>query len=108
MIGGFAWALVNVNPLPMVVDMATLEKVGGYTGLYCFFSQAASIIAPPSAGALIDAFGCPSLMIFSAAMFLVSALIVSLVRRGEAGQPAGRHGRRGRCLTQPTEPPHKN
>jgi maltose/moltooligosaccharide transporter len=83
-VGGFGWALVNVNSLPMVVDMTTIEKVGGYTGLYYFFSQAANIIAPPSAGALIDAFGYPSLMVFSAAMFLVSALIVSFVRRGEA------------------------
>jgi len=29
----------------MVVDMTTLQKVGGYTGLYYFFSQAANIIA---------------------------------------------------------------
>ncbi len=82
--GGLGWSLVNVNSLPMVVDMTTLEKVGGYTGLYYFFSQAASIIAPPATGALIDAFGYGSLMIFSSVLFVAAFFIMSLVRRGEA------------------------
>lgn len=85
-LGGLGWSLVNVNSLPMVVDMTTLEKVGGYTGLYYFFSQAANIVAPPAAGALIDALGYPSLMVFSAVMFALSILLMSRVRRGE---PAG-------------------
>jgi MFS family permease len=82
--GGIGWALVNVNSLPMVVDMTTLEKVGGYTGLYYFFSQAANIIAPPATGALIDAFGYGSLMVFSSVLFVAAFFIMSLVRRGEA------------------------
>ncbi len=76
-------ALVNVNSLPMVVDMTTLAKVGGYTGLYYFFSQAANIAAPPLAGLLIDAFGYAFLMIFAAAMFLLAFFIMSFVKRGE-------------------------
>jgi maltose/moltooligosaccharide transporter len=83
-VGGFGWALVNVNSLPMVVDMTTAQKVGGYTGLYYLFSQAANIIAPPAVGALIDGFGYGSLMIFSAALFLVAIIVVSRVHRGEA------------------------
>ena len=88
-VGGFGWALINVNSLPMVVDMTTLAKVGGYTGLYYFFSQAANIIAPPAAGALIDALGYPSLMVFSSAMFLLAFVMISFVRRGEAGTAPG-------------------
>jgi len=83
LVGGFGWGLVNVNSLPMVVDMTTLEKVGGYTGLYYFFSQAANIVAPPVAGALIDLLGYPSLMVFSSVMFVIAAVIVSFVRRGD-------------------------
>ena len=83
-VGGFGWALINVNSLPMVVDMTTLQKVGGYTGLYYFFSQAANIVAPPVAGALIDVFGYPALMVFASAMFLLSFVMMSFVRRGEA------------------------
>ncbi len=82
-IGGFGWALVNVNSLPMVVDMTTLEKVGGYTGLYYFFSQAANIIAPPFAGFLIDLFGYPALLVFSSVFFILAFLMMSFVRRGE-------------------------
>ncbi|MGB9795635.1 MFS transporter [Fervidobacterium gondwanense] len=33
-LGGFGWAMVNVNSLPTIVDMTVEEKVGGYTGLY--------------------------------------------------------------------------
>jgi maltose/moltooligosaccharide transporter len=87
-VGGIGWGLVNVNSLPMVVDMTTAAKVGGYTGLYYFFSQAANIIAPPAAGALIDGFGYPSLMVFSAVLFFAATLVIGLVRRGEA--PAAR------------------
>jgi maltose/moltooligosaccharide transporter len=83
-VGGIGWGLVNVNSLPMVVDMTTVQKVGGYTGLYYFFSQAANIIAPPVAGALIDGFGYPSLMVFASVLLLAAAVIVGFVRRGEA------------------------
>ncbi len=85
-VGGMGWSLVNVNSLPMVVDMTTLQKVGGYTGLYYFFSQAANIIAPPAAGALIDAFGYASLMVFAAVLFAAAFFIMALVRRGEASR----------------------
>jgi Na+/melibiose symporter-like transporter len=85
-LGGLGWALVNVNSLPMVVDMTTLQKVGGYTGLYYFFSQAANIIAPPAAGVLIDAFGYASLMAFASLLFVAAFFILSRVRRGEASR----------------------
>ncbi len=83
LIGGFGWALINVNSLPMVVDMTTLKKVGGYTGLYYFFSQAANIIAPPLSGISIDLFGYPSLMIFASFFFILSFVVMHFVRRGE-------------------------
>jgi maltose/moltooligosaccharide transporter len=87
-VGGFGWALVNVNSLPMVVDMTTPAKVGGYTGLYYLFSQAANIISPPVAGAFIDRFGYASLMIFSGALFVAAAVVVSFVKRGEVAKGA--------------------
>jgi len=83
LIGGFGWALINVNSLPMVVDMTTLKKVGGYTGLYYFFSQAANIIAPPLSGISIDLFGYPSLMVFASFFFILSFITMHFVRRGE-------------------------
>ncbi len=81
--GGIGWAMVNVNSLPMVVDMTSNEKVGGYTGLYYFFSMAANIVAPPLSGWIIDKTNYGSLMIFSAAFFALSILTLSGVRRGD-------------------------
>ncbi len=92
MCAGFGWALVNVNSLPMVVDMTTAEKVGGYTGLYYFFSQAANIAAPPVAGFVLDLStdggkipgGYISLLLFAVALFFIAFITMSKVRRGEA------------------------
>lgn len=92
MCAGFGWALVNVNSLPMVVDMTTAEKVGGYTGLYYFFSQAANIAAPPVAGFVLDlstdqgkfAGGYVSLLLFAVILFFIAFLTMSQVKRGEA------------------------
>jgi len=89
LIGGFGWALINVNSLPMVVDMTTLKKVGGYTGLYYFFSQAANIIAPPLSGISIDLFGYPSLMVFASFFFILSFITMHFVRRGEIVKEKG-------------------
>ena len=55
-LAGFSWALINVNSLPVVVDLAQREKIGGYTGLYYFFSMPAAIASPPFTGLLIDYF----------------------------------------------------
>ena len=35
---GAAWSLININSLPMVVDMTTTARLGTYTGLYYLFS----------------------------------------------------------------------
>ena len=83
LVGGFGWGMVNVNSLPMVVDMTTEEKLGGYTGLYYFFSQAASIFAPPVVGAAIDITGYQSLLVFATLFFLLALISIQFVRRGD-------------------------
>ncbi|MEZ0346375.1 MAG: SLC45 family MFS transporter [Infirmifilum sp.] len=84
LLGGFAWALVNVNSLPTVVDMTTREKLGAFTGLYYFASQSASILAPPLAGLFIDISGYGTLMPYSMLFLLLSAVTLQFVRKGEA------------------------
>lgn len=44
--GGLFWACININSLPMVVELATGETVGAFTGYYYFFSFSASIVSP--------------------------------------------------------------
>ena len=81
---GFGWALINVNSFPMVVDMTDDNQVGGFTGLYYFFAQAGSIIAPVFAGWIIDIMGYGSLMGICASFFIVALAAISGVKRGEA------------------------
>jgi hypothetical protein len=47
---GIAWALININSLPMVVDMTDDVHIGPYTGLYYLFSTLAAIIGPTMYG----------------------------------------------------------
>ncbi|CAB49189.1 SLC45 family MFS transporter [Pyrococcus abyssi] len=82
-IAGIGWAMVNVNSLPMVVDMTTEEKVGGYTGLYYFFSQAANLVAPPLAGAFLDLIGYETLIPFAIVFFVLATITVQFVKRGD-------------------------
>ena len=88
-VGGMGWAMVNVNSLPMVVDMTTEEKLGGYTGLYYFFSQAANLVAPPLAGAFLDVIGYRTLLPFATVFFILAAIVMQFVRRGDVVKDKG-------------------
>jgi len=90
MLAGAAWALININSLPMVVDMTEIARVGTYTGLYYLFSTLSAIAGPNVNGIIIQATGnnYNSLMLF-APIFMVVALVLMLgVKRGEATQKA--------------------
>ncbi len=86
MVAGAAWALININSLPMVVDMTDAAKLGTYTGLYYLFSTLSAIVGPNVNGWIIQLTdrNYNSIMIV-APVFMVIALILMLgVRRGEA------------------------
>ena len=51
---GAFWALVSVNSLPMVYDLAGQRSIGAFTGLYFFAASLAAITGPILAGRLID------------------------------------------------------
>lgn len=52
-LSGIGWAMININSLPMVLDMAG-KKTGTYTGYYYFFSMAAAVFGPILLGSLMD------------------------------------------------------
>ena len=83
-IAGIGWGCININSLPMVVDMVTEDKVGGHTGMYYFFSMMASIVAPPLVGAVIDVLSYPSMIKFSVLAFLAALVCILFVTKGEA------------------------
>ncbi|MFN2152438.1 MAG: MFS transporter, partial [Anaerolineales bacterium] len=85
MAAGIAWALININSLPMVVDMVELARVGTFTGLYYLFSTLAAIAGPNINGLIIQFSGnnYNSIMLM-APVFMVWALSLMWgVRRGE-------------------------
>jgi maltose/moltooligosaccharide transporter len=86
MIAGMAWAFININSLPMVVDMTTLARVGTYTGLYYLFSTFAAIVGPNINGWVIQLSGNNySATMIAAPFFMLLAFIMMLgVKRGEA------------------------
>lgn len=83
---GMAWALVNVNSLPMVLDSARQDQVGTSTGLYYLFSTVAAIAGPIANGQVIERTGNNYNLIFLIApFFFVVAFVLMLgVRHGEA------------------------
>jgi len=83
-IAGIGWGFININSLPMVVDMVTEDKVGGHTGMYYFFSMMASIVAPPLVGGVIDVLSYPSMIKFSVLAFLAALMCILFVTKGEA------------------------
>jgi maltose/moltooligosaccharide transporter len=86
MIAGVAWACININSLPMVVDMTTFSRLGTYTGLYYMFSTLAAIAGPNINGWVIQLSGKDySTTMVAAPFFMLMAFIMMLgVRRGEA------------------------
>ena len=80
---GIAWATINVNSFPMVVEMCHGSDVGKFTGLYYTFSMAAQIVTPIVAGFLIDKIGYRVLFIYSAVFVFLSFVTMCFVRHGD-------------------------
>jgi len=90
-IGGMGWALVNINSLPMVVDIsASNADLGVYTGLYYIASQLAAVVGPTFNGYIVEWGGGDYNLIFvvTPAFFALAILCMLGVTKGEAKVPA--------------------
>jgi MFS family permease len=86
-IGGMGWALVNINSLPMVVDIAvSAADLGTYTGMYYIASQLAAVVGPIVNGYIVRLGGGDYNLIFLAtpAFFVLAILCMLGVTKGEA------------------------
>lgn len=83
---GVAWASINVNSLPMVVELATGADVGKYTGFYYTASMAAQTITPIFSGALMDNMPMQMRVLFPYAAIFVALSFVTMifVRHGDS------------------------
>lgn len=82
--GGLFWACININSLPMVVELATKESVGSFTGYYYFFSFSAAIASPILFGWVRDLTNDYSvLFVYSVIAFAIALISMIFVRHGD-------------------------
>ena len=84
-LAGVGWALVLVPGYPLVANQGDRDRVGFFTGLYYLFGSGAAILAPGTAGALMDALGNAALFATAAAALGVGVVVLSWARRRGVG-----------------------
>ncbi len=85
-LGGIGWAFININSLPMIVDLTSAARIGTYTGLYYLFSTLSAIVGPNINGWAIQLTGnnYNIIMILAPLFFAIAFAMMQGVRRGEA------------------------
>ena len=83
-LAGVAWATINVNSFPMVVEMCSGADVGKYTGFYYTASMAAQTVTPMLSGFLMDKMGMTVLFPYAAIFVALAFVTMSLVKHGDA------------------------
>jgi MFS family permease len=89
-LGGFCWAMVNVNSLPLVYDYGDESRIGAYTGLYYFSSQSAAVLGPVLSGFVVETLGSNYrfLWLFSALFLFFAWLSIQAIKNKTEPQPA--------------------
>jgi len=81
---GIGWAAINVNSLPMVVEMSRGSEIGKYTGLYYTFSMTAQIFTPVISGLLLQYISYNTLFPYAIFFTICAMLTMSQVRHGDS------------------------
>ena len=81
---GFAWAAINVNSLPMVVEMCKGSDIGKFTGYYYTASMAAQVVTPIVAGTLMRQIDYKVLFPYAAVFVALSFVTMGFVKHGDA------------------------
>ena len=88
---GLAWAAINVNSLPMVVEMCKGSDIGKFTGYYYTFSMAAQVITPVVAGSLMKNVSYEVLFPYAAVFVALSFITMLFVKHGD-NKPEAKQG----------------
>ena len=81
---GLAWAAINVNSLPMVVEMCKGSDIGKFTGYYYTASMAAQVVTPVFAGTLMRHISYRVLFPYAALFVALSFVTMCFVKHGDA------------------------
>ena len=87
---GLAWAAINVNSLPMVVEMCRGSDIGKFTGYYYTASMAAQVGTPVLAGTLMRHVSYRILFPYAALFVALSFVTMCFVRHGDSKAEAKR------------------
>lgn len=87
---GLAWAAINVNSLPMVLEMCKGSDVGKFTGLYYTFSMTAQIVTPILAGFFLKHVGYGTLFPYAAGFSFAAFCTMLMVKHGDTRVEAKR------------------
>ena len=80
---GLAWASINVNSLPMVVEMCKGSDIGKFTGYYYTASMTAQILTPMLAGTLMRHISYQVLFPYGAIFVACSFMTMLMVKHGD-------------------------
>ncbi len=85
-LAGIAWATINVNSFPMVVELSRGSDIGKYTGFYYTASMLAQVLTPIVSGAIMDyVFHSMSPLFPYGAIFVAMSFVTMLfVRHGDS------------------------
>ena len=82
-LAGIGWATINVNSVPMAVELAGRADVGKYTGYYYTASMFAQIVSPVFSGIFLD-MNMRTLFPYGAFFVALSFLTMFFVRHGDS------------------------
>lgn len=80
---GISWGAINVNSLPMVVDIASEGDVGKYTGYYYAFSMAAQVLTPVLSGVFLQYVSYRSLFPYGVTFAVLALITMLFVKHGD-------------------------
>ena len=83
-LAGVAWATINVNSFPMVVEMCTGADVGKYTGFYYTASMAAQSLTPTVSGIFMDKVAMTSLFPYASIFVGLAFFTMMFVKHGDS------------------------
>ena len=80
---GASWALINVNSLPMCVEMCAGSDTGKFTGYYYTASMSAQVVTPVLAGTLLKHISYKILFPYAALFAFLSFVTMLFVKHGD-------------------------
>jgi MFS family permease len=86
-LAGVGWASINVNSLPMVLEMSKGANLGKYTGYYYSASMAAQILTPYLSGLLLQHVSYITLLPYGAVFIALALLTMRAVKHGDSRPP---------------------